>query len=79
MRRSSPLPPEVRDGELSVRTMEGNPDHHLWNNNGTWFVHCTVHFSGFRKTRLRRSLGTRSIKQARCLRDQVLQGQLVTL
>ncbi len=79
MRRSSPLPPEVRDGELSVRMPEGNPDHHLWNNNGTWFVHCTVHLPGFRKTRLRRSLGTRSIRQARCRRDLVLQGQLATL
>ena len=79
MRRSNPLPPEIRDGELAVRMSRDNPNHHLWNNNGTWFVHCTMHLAGFRKTRLRRSLGTDSIKQARHLRDQFMQGKTAIL
>ena len=29
--------------QLAIRVQDGNPDHHLWNNNGTWFVHYTVY------------------------------------
>jgi hypothetical protein len=28
---------------LAIRLNPGNPDHHLWNNNGTWWCHYTVH------------------------------------
>ena len=28
---------------LSIRTKADNPDHHLWNNHGIWFVHYTIH------------------------------------
>jgi hypothetical protein len=64
---------------LAIRHTRGNPNYHLWNNNGTWFVHCTVHLPDFRKTHLRRSLGTRSIRLARCRRDEILRGQNDTL
>ena len=36
-----------------------NLNHHLWNHNGTWFVHYTVHGTDFTKQRLRRSLQTK--------------------
>ena len=57
--------------DLSIRTPRGNPNHHLWNNNGTWFVHYTIHLQDFTKQRVRASLGTRASRQARQRRDQL--------
>jgi hypothetical protein len=54
---------------LSVRVNATNPDHHLWNNNGTWFIHYTVHPDQITKERVRRSLGTKSREEARRRRD----------
>ncbi|MBI5395641.1 MAG: hypothetical protein HZA91_10130 [Verrucomicrobia bacterium] len=54
---------------LSVRVNRTNPDHHLWNNNGTWFVHYTVYPDRLTKERVRRSLGTKSLAEARRKRD----------
>ena len=58
--------------KLSIRTNPENPNHHLWNNHGTWFVHYVVHPTPFTKERIRKSLGTKSLDQARQLRDAVL-------
>ncbi|MBX6326661.1 MAG: hypothetical protein IRY93_11560 [Chthoniobacterales bacterium] len=55
---------------LSIRLNPNNPDHHLWNNNGTWFVHYTVHRPDFTKHRVRLSLGTASRALARARRDR---------
>ena len=46
-----------------------NPNHHLWNNHGTWFLHYTVHPTPFTKERIRRSLGTKDLELARSRRD----------
>ena len=54
---------------LSVRVNCTNPDHHLWNNNGTWFVHYTVYPDQLTKQRVRHSLGTKSRTEARRKRD----------
>ena len=54
---------------LRVRVNAANPDHHLWNNHGTWFLHYTVHPTPFTKERVRRSLGTASLATARDRRD----------
>jgi len=56
---------------LSIRTTE-NPFHHLWNNNGTWWVHYTEHLSDHTKRRVRRSLHTTDSGIARVLRDSLL-------
>jgi len=53
----------------SLRIRPENPDHHLWNNHGTWFVHYTVHPTPFTKQRVRASLGTRHLAAARERRD----------
>ena len=58
--------------QLSIRVRTGQPNHHLWNNNGTWFIHYTVHQPDFTKARIRQSLGTKSIAAARRLRDRQL-------
>jgi hypothetical protein len=58
-------------GFPSLRVDSSNPRHHLWCNNGTWWVHYTLHFGG-RKRRIRRSLGTRAIDVAVQRRDDLL-------
>jgi hypothetical protein len=58
-------------GFPSLRVDHTNPLHHLWCNNGTWWVHYTLHFGG-RKRRIRRSLGTRVIDVAVQRRDELL-------
>ena len=54
----------------AVRLNRENPNHHLWNNNGTWFLHYTVYPTPFTKQRIRRSLGTKDVAIARERRDQ---------
>jgi hypothetical protein len=55
----------------SVRCHPGNLDHHLWDNNGTWWCHLTVHFADFTKRRFRLSLETKDVLHARRLRDSL--------
>ena len=52
-----------------IRVRAENPNHHLWNNHGTWFLHYTVHPTPFTKERIRRSLGTKDVVIARSRRD----------
>ena len=58
-------------GFPSLRVDTANPLHHLWCNNGTWWVHYTLHFD-HRKRRVRRSLGTRALDEAIRRRDDFL-------
>ena len=55
-----------------IRVRAENPNHHLWNNHGTWFLHYTVHPTPFTKERIRKSLGTKSLAEARSKRDAIL-------
>jgi hypothetical protein len=57
----------------SLRVRASNPNHHLWNNNGTWYVHYTVHPTPLTKSRIRASLETKCLEVARRRRDEVLQ------
>ena len=57
---------------LAVRANPANRDHHLWNNNGTWWCHFTVHSPDYTKERVRLSLKTRDRLQARKIRDSLL-------
>jgi hypothetical protein len=52
-----------------IRVRAENPNHHLWNNHSTWFLHYTVHPTPFTKQRIRRSLRTKDIATARERRD----------
>ncbi len=49
------------------------PDHHMWNNHGTWWVHFSVTRRRGRAKRIRLSLGTKDHAEARKRRDQILQ------
>ena len=52
-----------------IRIAAENPNHHLWNNHGTWFLHYTVYPTPFTKERIRRTLGTKDLSLARSRRD----------
>jgi hypothetical protein len=55
----------------SIRVDQSNDAHHLWCNNGTWWLHYTVHFD-HRVRRIRKSLRTRSLADAITRRDEHL-------
>lgn len=59
-------------GYLSVRIDATNQLHHLWCNNGTWWVHYTLNFD-FRTRRVRRSLETPSLDEAIRKRDALFE------
>jgi hypothetical protein len=53
----------------SIRIDPGNPDHHLFNNHGVWWIHYTLYPDEFTAQRVRHSLETCDIKEARTRRD----------
>ena len=57
---------------LSVRVNNKNQNHHLWNNHGTWWLHYTLHLPDYTKRRVRKSLGTQNVGEARLRRDEIL-------
>ena len=40
----------------SIRACAENPNHHLWNNHRTWFLHYTAYPTPFTKERIRKPL-----------------------
>jgi len=62
--------------ELILRIDESNPNHHLWNNNGTWWLHYTIYPSAVTAERIRRSLKTKVLEEARFQRDQFFKTKL---
>lgn len=62
---------------LAIRVDPHNPDHHLWQNHGAWWIHYVVH-EGPRKRRIRASLGTRDLAAARAARDALFAGLRAT-
>lgn len=63
----------LNSGTLSLRVNDANENHHLWNNNGTWWLHYTLHLPDYTKKRVRKSLRTASLDHARKLRDCLLE------
>ena len=49
-----------------------HPDHHLWRNGRLYWVAFTVHLPGWQKERVRLSLGTADLAEARRRRDALL-------
>ena len=48
-----------------------NPDHHLWRNGRFWWVAFTLIHDGWRQERVRRSLKTADVAEARRRRDAI--------
>lgn len=61
-----------RNENASIRIDSKNSDHHLFNNNGTWWIHYTSYPTPQTTQRIRRSLKTRCVKEARAKRDVIL-------
>ncbi|HUG55351.1 MAG TPA: hypothetical protein VMR21_17215 [Vicinamibacteria bacterium] len=49
-----------------------DPDHHLWRNGRLWWIAFTVHLPGWQKERVRLSLRTADLAEARLRRDELL-------
>jgi hypothetical protein len=62
----------LKNRTASIRITEANPDHHLYDNNGTWYVHYTQYVQRVIQERVRRSLKTKCLETARSRRDQIL-------
>src|SRR5689334_11027730 len=54
------------------RASETNPNHHLWRNGRLWWLAVTLLHDGWRQERIRQSLGTADVLEARRRRDLVL-------
>jgi hypothetical protein len=55
---------------ITRRTL--NPNHHLWNNNGTWWCYISLRNAEGMKMRHRFSLETNDLEKARQKRDRIL-------
>jgi hypothetical protein len=62
----------MKQSKLSVRVNRKNANHHLWDNNGKWWCHLTVHKTDYTVERRRFSLNTRDVNIARERRDRLL-------
>lgn len=65
-------PPHVDHLRLNIRMSHDKPDHHLWNNNGTYWINFTVRSKDGSTQRIRRSLKTGDVEKARTSRDRIL-------
>ncbi len=54
------------------RESPASPDHHLWRNGRLWWVAFTVHLPPWHKERVRLSLQTDDLDEARRRRDELL-------
>lgn len=72
-----PAPNFVHARSVSVelatsRAFANNPNHHLWRNGRLWWIAFTLIHDGWRQERVRQSLGTDSLREARRRRDSIL-------
>ena len=59
-------------GRLALRVVRDKPAHHLWNNNGTWWVHYSIRHPEGGTKRYRQSLKTSDFDSACRKRDKIL-------
>jgi hypothetical protein len=57
----------------SRRAERLGPNHHLWRNGRLWWIAYTLLHDGWRQERIRHSLGTADLEEARRRRDVILQ------
>ncbi len=50
-----------------------NLNHHLWQSHGRWFIACTIYPTPITKERVRKSLHTTDVVEARKKRDLFFQ------
>lgn len=70
---STPLPVRQVSIKLAAsRAFDSNPNHHLWKNGRLWWIAFTLIHDGYRQERVRQSLGTDNLAEARRRRDSIL-------
>jgi len=62
----------INQPQISRRQKNDGPNHHLWNNHGTWWLHVTFHLPDGTAKRHRTNLKTRSLAEARGKRDRLI-------
>jgi hypothetical protein len=53
-------------------------EHHLWMNNGVWWIHFVPNHGDLKSVRIRRSLRTNDLTLARYERDEILASIVLT-
>jgi hypothetical protein len=61
-----------KNNKASIRISDDNLNHHLFFNNGIWWLHYTAYPTAITSHRIRQSLKTRDVELARDRRDAVL-------
>ncbi len=61
-----------KNSSASIVVDASNENHHIWNNNGTWWMHYTVYPTAVTVKRVRKSLKTKDAHKAREQRDAIL-------
>jgi len=62
----------INQPQISRRQKSGGPNHHLWNNHGTWWLHVTFHLPDGTAKRQRTNLKTSDLTEAQLKRDTLL-------
>lgn len=66
-------PVEMRKGfYLKMRAVHKNPNHHIWNNNGTWYCDFMLVTDSGERNRVRNPLHTDNVEDARRRRDEMI-------
>jgi hypothetical protein len=66
------MPTNQSNQYLAIRNTKQNANHHLWNNNGSWWLHFTLRNENGAQKRHRFSLKTSDLITARRRRDGIL-------
>ena len=61
----------MNQSNLAIRINRKNENHHLWNNNGKWWCHLTLHHPDYTAERRRVLLHTRDITTGRQRLDEL--------
>ena len=68
-----PMPtPQTAMLRLAIRVSRDKTNHHIWNNNGTWWIDFTMRSENGSTKRHRISLKTTDLEKARSKRDRIL-------
>ena len=68
------VPPTAKTAgsRLRMRSVEKNPNHHLWNNNGVWYSNFILETDTGQRHRVRNPLYTKNVEDARERRDKII-------
>lgn len=69
---ATPSAGKTKKAGLLMRSVEGNANHHIWNNNGVWFCNFKVKTATGESKRIRESLHTNHVEEARIRRDDMI-------